>query len=220
MSSPHRTPEGLKTPRAAAVAGILFSVLLLSATFLLLQTLRLDPRDPGDWLKGQTWKVALALNLIPFAGIAFLWFMGVLRDRLGSQENKLFATVFMGSGLLFVGLLFGSASAIGAILVVHTALPQELAGSVTFVLARALAYHLTSVYGLKMAGVFLLTASTILIRTGITARWTAILGYAAAAFILIGSHLVDWTFVIFPIWVLIVSADVLIREYKNAGSPE
>lgn len=222
MSHPHRTPDGLKTPRAAAVAGILFSVLLISAILLVLQTLRLHPRDPGDWLGAQSWKVALALNLIPFAGIAFLWFMGVLRDRLGSQEHKLFATVFLGSGLLFVGLLFVSASAIGAILVVHTALPRQLAGSATFVLARAFAYHLASIYALKMAGVFLLTASTILLRTGITARWTAILGYAAAAFILIGSHLVDWTFMIFPIWVLIVSADILVREYGQgrAGSAE
>ncbi|MGX5733059.1 hypothetical protein [Bosea thiooxidans] len=219
MPQPHRAPAGLKTPRAAAVAGILFSALLITAILLVLQTLRLHPRDPGDWLGAQSWKVALALHLIPFAGIAFLWFMGVLRDRLGSQEHKLFATVFLGSGLLFVVLLFVSASAIGAILVVHAALPRELAGSAAFALARAFAYHLTSVYALKMAGVFLLTASTILLRTGITARWTVILGYAAAAFILIGSHLVDWTFMIFPIWVLVVSADILVRERRHSGTP-
>ena len=65
-------PGGLKTPRAAAVAGILFSVLLLTSIFLIVQTLRVHPRDPGDWLRVQAWKVALALNLIPFAGIAFL----------------------------------------------------------------------------------------------------------------------------------------------------
>jgi hypothetical protein len=27
--------------------------------------------------------VSLALGLLPFAGIAFLWFIGVVRDRLG-----------------------------------------------------------------------------------------------------------------------------------------
>ncbi|MGX5735856.1 hypothetical protein [Bosea thiooxidans] len=42
---------------------------------------------------------------------------------------------------------------------------------------------------------------------------------ALAAFILIGSHVVDWTFLIFPIWVLIVSADILIREYGHDGTP-
>ncbi len=205
-------PAGLKTPRAAAVAGILFSVLLLTSIFLILQTLRVHPRDPGDWLRAQAWKVALALNLIPFAGVAFLWFMGVLRDRLGAQEHKLFATVFLGSGLLFVALIFAAASAIGAILVAHAALPRELTGSVTFIWARSFAYNLASIYAMKMAGVFLMTASTILLRTGITARWTALAGYVAAAFILFGSHVVEWSFLIFPLWVLLVSTDMLVSE--------
>lgn len=217
MPLPHHSPDGLKTPKAAAVAGILFSVLLFSAILLVWQTVQLHPRDPGDWLGAQAWKVALALNMIPFAGIAFLWFMGVLRDRLGTQEHKLFATVFLGSGLLFVGLLFVAASCIGAILIAHAALPRELIGSVTFTLARSFAYHLTSIYALKMAGVFLLTASTILLRTGITARWTAVAGYIAAAIILLGSHYMDWTFMIFPIWVLIVSVNILAREYGKPG---
>lgn len=216
MPVAHHAPDGLKTPRAAAVAGILFSVLLLTAVMLVLQTLRLHPRDPGDWLGAQSWKVALALNLIPFAGIAFLWFMGVLRDRMGAQEHKLFATVFLGSGLLFVGMLFTAAAAIGAILITHAALPRELSGSVTFALARAFAYNLTSIYAMKVASVFLLTASTIALRTGITARWTAMLGYAAAAFILLGSHAIDWTFLVFPLWVLLVSVDILLREYGQA----
>ena len=105
--------------------------------------------------------------------------------------------------------------AIGAILITHAALPRELSGSVTFILARSFAYHLTSIYALKMAGVFLLTASTIVLRTGITARWTAFVGYAAAALIILGSHFMDWTFLIFPIWVLVVSIDILIREYGS-----
>lgn len=216
MQPPHHAPGGLKTPKAAAVAGILFSVLLLSALVLVLQTLRLHPRDPGDWVGAQAWKVGLALNLIPFAGIAFLWFMGVLRDRLGSEENRLFATVFLGSGLLFVGMLFVAASAIGAILITHAARPGELAGTVTFTLMRSFAYNLASIYAMKVSSVFLLTASTIVLRTRITARWTAFIGYAAAAVILFGSHLVDWTFLVFPVWVLIVSCDILVREYGRA----
>jgi hypothetical protein len=215
---PLQTPSGLKAPRAAAFAGILFSVLLLLAILLVLQTLPLDPRDPGAWLGAQSWKVALALNLIPFAGIAFLWFMGVLRDRLGMQEHKLFATVFLGSGLLFVGMLFTAAAAIGAILITHATLPREFSGSVTFTLARAFAYNLTSIYAVKVASVFLLTASTIVLRTGITARWTAMVGYVAAAFIMLGSHVVDWSFLVFPLWVLLVSGDILLREYRLSHS--
>jgi hypothetical protein len=153
------------------------------------------------------------LNLVPFAGIAFLWFMGVLRDRLGAGEDKLFATVFLGSGLLFVGLVFVSASGIGAILITYARAPSELRGSVTFTLARSLAYHLTTIYALKMAGVFMLTASTIIVRTGFTARWTAIIGYVAAATVILGSQFLDWTLFAFPIWVLIVSLNILVEDF-------
>ena len=59
--------------------------------------------------------IALALNLVPLAGVAFLWFIGVLRDRLGQQEDRFFATVFFGSGLLFLAMLFAAAAVIGAV---------------------------------------------------------------------------------------------------------
>jgi hypothetical protein len=206
---------GLKTPRAAAVAGILFSILLLTSLVLFLEAVQFRTTRSSEWLDRDATKVALALNLVPFAGIAFLWFIGVLRDRLGAAEDKLFATVFLGSGLLFVGLLFVSASAIGAILITHALAPESFAGSPTFMLGRSLAYHLATIYALKMAGVFLLTASTIVLKTRITARWTSVLGYAAAAVILVGSQFLDWTFFLFPTWVLIVSATILVEEYRR-----
>jgi hypothetical protein len=62
-------------------------------------SVRADPLETGAWLKTSSNKVGLALNLVPFAGIAFLWFIGVLRDRLGELEDRFFATVFLGSGL-------------------------------------------------------------------------------------------------------------------------
>ena len=48
--------------------------------------------------------------MAPFAGIAFLWFIGVLRNRVGALEDQFFSTVFLGSGLLFVASLFASAA--------------------------------------------------------------------------------------------------------------
>jgi len=56
-----------------------------------------NPQDEGDWLSINWNTVSLALNLLPFAGIAFLWFIGVVRDRLGQSEDRFFATVFLGS---------------------------------------------------------------------------------------------------------------------------
>jgi hypothetical protein len=82
------------------------SFLLLLAVFWLLRTsIPANPQEPGSWLQGSSRSVALALNLMPFAGIAFLWFIGVLRDRLGQLEDRFFAPVFFASGLLFLAML-------------------------------------------------------------------------------------------------------------------
>ena len=116
----------LKTPKAAAIAGILFSVLLLAVFWLLRTSMPADPQEPGSWLQSSSGSVALALNLMPFAGIAFLWFLGALRDRLGQQEDRFFATVFFGSGLLFLAMLFTAAAIVGAILIAFATQPKEL----------------------------------------------------------------------------------------------
>jgi hypothetical protein len=100
----------LKTLRAAAIAGIRFSVLLIAGLLLFRLSVRADPLEAGAWLKTSSRTIALGLNLVPFAGIAFLWFIGVLRDRLGELEDRFFATVFLGSGLLFLAMLFASAA--------------------------------------------------------------------------------------------------------------
>ena len=50
--------------------------------------------------------IRLSLNLVPFAGIAFLWFIGVIREQLGAVEDRLFSSVFLGSGVLFLAMLF------------------------------------------------------------------------------------------------------------------
>ena len=74
------------------------------------------PAVPGAWLTDSRRRaaVAIALNLIPFAGIAFLWFVGVLRDRIGERVDRFFATVLLGSGLLFVAMLFVGAAVAAA----------------------------------------------------------------------------------------------------------
>jgi hypothetical protein len=206
----------LKTPRAAAIAGILFSVLLLVSLELLLQTIQTGADDTGAWLKSRTTRnVALAVNLIPFAGIAFLWFVGVMRDRLGSAEDRLFATVFLGSGLLFISMLFVAAAIIGAVLVTYAHEPARFPGSPEFRFARSFAYYLTTACALKMAGVFMLTASTMVLRTGFTARWTAMVGYVAAAIIILASHIIDWTMLGLPIWVSLISANILVEEFRH-----
>ena len=83
------TRQAVRTPRAAAVAGIIFSVLFTTSMVLIRLALPEDLRvtDFAAWLQGNTTTISLALTLVPFAGIAFLWFVGVVRSRLGSMED-------------------------------------------------------------------------------------------------------------------------------------
>ena len=206
------TSAQLRTPRAAAVAGVVFSVLLLAVFWLMRLSVPADPHESGAWLRGGVAYVVLALNLVPFAGVAFLWFVGVLRDRLGGREDRFFATVFLGSGLLLLAMLFAAAAVVGAIIIAFHSAPETMIDSATFYFGRGLAYGMINIYVVKTAAVFMITTSTIALYTRLTPRWLAIGGYAVAVVLLIGSYYFDWSLLVFPFWVLLVSACILLDE--------
>jgi hypothetical protein len=205
----------LKTPKAAAIAGMVFSLLSIAAFWLLIVSVPADPREPGSWVSANSNTVALGLNLLPFAGIAFLWFIGALRDRLGELEDRFFATVFFGSGLLFLGTLFTAAALVGAILIAFAARPEETIDSATLHFARAAAYSIVNIYMVKMAGVFMISTSTVAIFTGIAPRWLAILGYGLSLLLLFGSFYIRWSFIVFPLWVFMISVCILLDNLRG-----
>jgi hypothetical protein len=205
----------LTTPRAAAIAGILFSVLLITSVVIIRLAIPADPRDAGRWLAGDVKPVDLALTLLPFAGIAFLWFMGVVRDRLGEYEDRLFATVFLGSGLLFLAMLFASAAIAGGIVIAYGASPTALIGSEIYTFARAATYVILNTYAIKMAGVFMISTCTLFLRTKVTPRWMALLGYVLALLLLVSISHLSWIFLVFPLWILLISVYILIENYRR-----
>jgi hypothetical protein len=207
---PLQAGSSLRTPRGAAVAGIIFSVLLITALTLLRISAPAHPGAGSQWLtdSGKRAAVAVALNLVPFAGIAFLWFIGVLRDRIGEREDRFFATVFLGSGLLFVGMIFVAAAVGGAL--IATASSSSLPGGATLAVGRNITNALLNVYAMRMAAVFTLTTVTIARRTQIVSRWLTIAGIACAVVLLIGIGISPWVELVFPAWILALSLDVLL----------
>ena len=203
----------LTSPRAAAVAGILFSVLLITSMVIISRAIPADPHDAGAWLGGNWSTVVFALNLMPFAGIAFLWFIGVIRDRIGDYEDRLFATVFLGSGLLFLAMLFASTAIAGSILIAYRAAPNDLLNSSTYSFARAATYLIMYTYASKMAGLFMMSACTVFVRTRVMPRWMAWLGYALALLLLIGVSQYELVLIVFPLWILLVSVYILIENF-------
>lgn len=210
--------QALKTPRAAAISGIVFSLLLSVSWTLIRLAVPANPRNAGVWLANPALKsaVVVALTLVPFAGIAFLWFIGVVRDRMGQREDRLFASVFLGSGLLFVAMLF-VASAVGAGLITSLAdAPGSgiLAESDAWRLGRAVTYLVMTTYAMRMAAVFMISTASIAVRTAIMPRWIAILGFACALVLLVSVGFIAWVELLFPAWVFLVSAYILIATQR------
>jgi hypothetical protein len=205
---PLRSGSPLRTPRAAAVAGIIFSALMITALVLLRISVPARLSATGAWLTepGKRAAVAVALNLVPFAGIAFLWFIGVVRDRVGEREDRFFATVFLGSGLLFVAMLFVAAAVSGGLI---AGASLGLPDSNTLALARNITGSLLNVYSMRMAAVFTLSTVTIARRTQIVSRWLTIAGLGCALVLLIGIGISPWVELVFPAWILALSVDIL-----------
>jgi hypothetical protein len=209
------TNPRLTTPRAAAVAGILFAVLLSIAYILIRVSIPADPADGGAWLEERASTVALALSLVPIAGIAFLWFIGVVRDRIGQLEDRFFSSVFFGSGLLFLAMTFVSAAVAGALLTSYTIIPTQLIDSGLYTFSRAVMWRVSNIYAIRMAGVFMISLGTIWVRTRTMPRWLAFLTYALALILLVSVGLSLWVTLIFPAWVLVISAYILVLNLRR-----
>lgn len=210
----------LRTPKAAAAAGIVFSVLTITSLILIKLSTPANAAHAGAWLgdSARRQAVSVGLNLVPFAGIAFLWFIGVLRDRIGELEDRFFATVFLGSGLLFVGMFFVAAALAGGLIAAAAAHPSTLPGSSTLALGRHSTTILLNVYSMRMAAVFTLTTVNIARRTGILPRWLWLTGLVSALVLLIVVSFSAWVELLFPAWILALSLDILLRS-PAPGTP-
>ena len=211
------THQALKTPRAAAVAGIIFAVLFTISMLLIRLTLpeQLSGTDTAAWLQANTTTIVLALTVMPFAGIAFLWFIGVVRDRLGTLEDQFFATVFFGSGLLFLALIFAVAGIAGGIIASYAIEADTLMKSGALILGSAIMYTITNVYAIRMAAVFMISLGVIWMRTRMMPRLFVFLTFALASLLLVLSNLTFWLILVFPVWVFVISVFILIVSLRG-----
>lgn len=200
----------IRTPRAAAVAGIAFAVLLGTALVLVGLAVPRDPADAGTWITDESRRAAVvfALNLTPFAAVAFLWFIGVVRTRVGDREDRLFSSVFLGSGLLFIALLL-AAAAVTAGLLGATSDDAELAPEV-WSFGRRSVHTLLTLYAMRIAAVFMLSTTTMLTRLHLAPRWLAVLGYGSGILLLVTLGAMPWIQLVFPAWVLVLSIHILV----------
>lgn len=205
----------LRTPRAAAIAGVIFGLLMIATFTILNSNIPAVDQDTGTWLETSAGQVSFALTLVPFAGIAFLWFMGVLRERIGLLEDQFFSTLFLGSGLLYLAMVFSGAAIAGGTITAYALDPTIVTEGEIYTFARAVMYRLNNIYSIRMAGMFMFVLATIWVRTGVMPRLVGLITYAVAVVLLVSISFVPWMVEIFPAWVLLLSVYILVLNYRH-----
>lgn len=206
----------LNSPRAAALAGVLFAVLFTTALVLMRTSIPATLTTDTEWLNdGARTRISIGLGMVPFAGIAFLWFMGVMRDRFKDSEDHLFTSVFVGSGLLFLAMVFVSSAVAGGIVASAPLISDEQSRSEITTFGRAVMLQVSNIYALRMAGVMLISLATMWLRAGVKPRWIAYVTYVVALVLLLVTTLSLWVMLVFPAWVLGVSVLILVQNYRR-----
>ena len=207
----------LRTPHAAGITGVLFAGLFAAAVVLERIAAPGNPTSGRDDLSGvDPALILVASHLIAFAGIFFLWFIGVVRSRLGSREDQFFSSVLFGSGIVFVASLYASV-AVGAagVAEIHRGAPEA---SESVRLAFDTSYVLCYVFAAKVAGAFMAVFTTILSRLAQSATWMTVFGYVGALMLLFTIPHVEWLLLVFPLWVLVLSIQILWRSSPPVDS--
>ncbi len=195
----------------------MFAVLFTVSVVLIRLAVPANPVDPGVWLTDPILRkqVILSLNLVPFAGLAFLWFMAVMRNHIGLLEDRFFTTVFLGSGLLFVAMLFAAVAVAHGLLDNFAIGDRPFEQSESYRVGRSIAYALMNTFGVRMAAVFMFVTSMIGLRTAVLPRWVSYIGFAFGLVLLLVMSDFAWIALLFPLWVLLVSTYILIVNARS-----
>jgi hypothetical protein len=206
----------LETPRAAGIAGLAFAALFVASLVLLHDQPAhgSTAAEIRDFYLGKeaAGVVLVGVYLVPFSGIAFLWFIATIRNLIGEREDRFFSTVFLGSGLLFVAMLFVAAGVGGAMLTAVKFRDEPVPSAETVVTIRSLAFGFLFVYAMRMAAVFMIVASTIGMRLGVFPRWLVAAGYIAALVLVLNVSYSGALVLVFPAWVAAVSVVILMQS--------
>jgi hypothetical protein len=203
----------------AALAGVACAMQLALTGFLLSRQPGVGASDAelARWFVDPSNRetVLIGLNFAPIGAVSFLWFIAVIRKRIGDREDRFFATVFFGSGLTFAILAVTSAVAAAA-----PTLVVQYGGVVspdrqTIALAHGLWFGLYVVGGSRFAAVFMFVTSTVGTKFGAFPRWLSIFGYIVAVVLFVAGGFSGSLDFLFVVWLLVVSLTLLVRRHAT-----
>ncbi len=219
-----RIGERIRSIDAAAIAGVVFTVLALAALALLSNypAVNVSDEELTAWFDepDNQATLILGLQLATTAAIAFLWFVAVVRRRIGRREDKFFATVFLGSAVLYTAVWVAGTATLAAPAVALVMLDAGSMDPATVTLAGGVGAALLLVVAPKLQAVFVLATSNVIYRAKVLPRWLPAIGVVVAVGLFIFPFLARPTGIVFPIWVLVVSLTILVHRRRSDRSRE
>jgi len=209
----------VRSPHSAAIAGILFALMRI-ISLVLITSVSSPAEFSIEWLEAWTGTSTVVVLLVVFSGIAFLWFTGVIRDLIGEREDHFFATIFLGSGIIYVALGFVWAAIFGALLGIYSTLTHLLVNNDIYIFGLAIMDEIGNNYALRMAGVYMTSINTLWARAEVMPRWLIIITYIVALGFLFFAEMLFMARYFFPAWVFLVSIYILILNYRRTHDQE
>lgn len=210
----------IRSIEAAAIAGIAYGVLAFVGLWLMFQypELSLPETELVAWFQdqGNRTMLLLGLNLVSISSVAFLWFIAVVRRRLGDREDRFFTIAFLGSGIAFVAVWLAAAAALAAPAVAMDQADGATTSPASAALASGLNSALLAVIAPRLAAVFVLVVANLIRQTRVLPTWLAVASYVVGLGMLVVPIVARPVGFVFPAWVLLVSCVVLI-DRPSAG---
>lgn len=169
-------------PESAAIAGIVYALAAGASLFIIDSVPKgLDEEAWNTWVSDSSnlQSLYLALILATVSAVAFLWYVAVVRRRIGEREDKFFATVFFGSAVVYVSLWLVAASVVASPAVLDSLSGQSLTWDV-YLLIEGLGGSLLVYAAPRIQAVFVASSSTMYLRTGVVPKWLGYLGLLLA----------------------------------------
>lgn len=216
-----RRQRNVRSIESAAIAGVVYAVLTVIGLYLL--------RPPADLTRSigsvTTWvedagtraRLLVGLNLVSIASVAFLWFVAVIRRRIGEREDRFFSTVFLGSAILYVATFIVGTVALAAPALAFSVIDNAVVDEASVTLAVGTASGLILVVATRLQAVFIVTTSTLVRQAKVLPNWLAYLGYAVAAALFVFPLVTDPIGLAFPAWVLVVSVTIAFTRPQLAS---
>jgi hypothetical protein len=228
-ASVEHPPAGRALRRAAyltVAVGLAFAVLFIVAYWI--GTSVPGARSTDEEIRefytsaGKRRLTLVALYIMPFAGIAFLWFIVALRMWISGSARRvdvLFSNIQLVSGIVFIAMFFASASAFAAM----AASVEYADARVDPVVARQLPLYgstILFVFAMRMAAMFIFTTSTIGRNAGILPTWYTWAGYVVGLFLLLSATFSRALVLVFPVWVLTLCLLLIVRARQIPDDAE